>query len=117
MVTTITLERLRKRGYESILDHYFKVSPQLNEPLYPPWRDVQWCERRTSSPTRGEAVYSIVRSAVRFLRNSRYQFFLPRNCSLLSHLDYNQSYTEPIDLRRLTQFLSHFSEHNLSLPL
>jgi len=34
MVTTITLERLRKRGYESMLDYYFKVSPQLNEPLY-----------------------------------------------------------------------------------
>jgi RNA-directed DNA polymerase len=34
LVTTITLERLRKRGYESMLDHYFKVSPQLNEPLY-----------------------------------------------------------------------------------
>jgi group II intron reverse transcriptase/maturase len=32
--TTITLERLRKRGYESMLDHYFKVSPQFNEPLY-----------------------------------------------------------------------------------
>jgi len=34
LVTTITLERLRKRGYESMLEHYFKVSPQLNEPLY-----------------------------------------------------------------------------------
>ncbi len=34
LVTTITLERLRKRGYESLLDYYFKVSPQLNEPLY-----------------------------------------------------------------------------------
>jgi RNA-directed DNA polymerase len=34
MVTTITLERLKKRGYEPMLDHYFKVSPQLNEPLY-----------------------------------------------------------------------------------
>jgi group II intron reverse transcriptase/maturase len=34
LVTTITLERLRKRGYESMLDYYFKVSPQLNEPLY-----------------------------------------------------------------------------------
>ena len=34
MITTITLERLRKRGYESMLDHYLKVSPQLNEPLY-----------------------------------------------------------------------------------
>ena len=34
LVTTITLERLKKRGYEPLLDHYFKVSPQLNEPLY-----------------------------------------------------------------------------------
>ena len=34
MVTTITLERLRKRGYESMLDHYLTVAPQLNEPLY-----------------------------------------------------------------------------------
>jgi hypothetical protein len=34
LVTTITLERLRKRGYESMLDYYLKVSPQLNEPLY-----------------------------------------------------------------------------------
>lgn len=32
--TTITLERLRKRGYQSMLEYYFKVSPQLNEPLY-----------------------------------------------------------------------------------
>jgi RNA-directed DNA polymerase len=32
--TTITLERLRKRGYQSMLDYYFQVSPQLNEPLY-----------------------------------------------------------------------------------
>ena len=32
--TTVTLKRLRKRGYESMLDYYFKVSPQLNEPLY-----------------------------------------------------------------------------------
>jgi hypothetical protein len=34
MLTTVTLERLRKRGYEAMLDHYLKVSPQLNEPLY-----------------------------------------------------------------------------------
>ena len=34
MVTTITLERLMKRGYESMLTYYEKVSPQLNEPLY-----------------------------------------------------------------------------------
>jgi RNA-directed DNA polymerase len=34
LVTTITLERLRKRGYESMLDHYVKIAPHLNEPLY-----------------------------------------------------------------------------------
>jgi len=32
--TTITLERLIRRGYESMLSYYEKVSPQLNEPLY-----------------------------------------------------------------------------------
>lgn len=30
--TTITLERLRKRGYQSLSEHYLKVSPLLNEP-------------------------------------------------------------------------------------
>lgn len=34
LVTTITLERLRKRGYTSMLDYYVKVAPHLNEPLY-----------------------------------------------------------------------------------
>jgi RNA-directed DNA polymerase len=34
MITTVTLERLRERGYEAMLDYYAKVSPQLNEPLY-----------------------------------------------------------------------------------
>jgi len=32
--TTITLERLKKRGYVSLLDIYKRISPQLNEPLY-----------------------------------------------------------------------------------
>ena len=32
--TTITLERLRKRGYESLLTYYEKVAPHLNEPPY-----------------------------------------------------------------------------------
>lgn len=32
--TTITLERLVRRGYESMLSYYEKVSPQFNEPLY-----------------------------------------------------------------------------------
>jgi RNA-directed DNA polymerase len=34
MITTVTLERLKKRGYEPMFDYYVKVSPQLNEPLY-----------------------------------------------------------------------------------
>ena len=34
LLTTVTLERLKKRGYEPMLEHYLKVSPQLNEPLY-----------------------------------------------------------------------------------
>ena len=33
--TTITLNRLIKRCYISLLDIYKKISPQLNEPLYP----------------------------------------------------------------------------------
>jgi group II intron reverse transcriptase/maturase len=32
--TTITLERLRKRGYEALSTLYAKVAPHLNEPLY-----------------------------------------------------------------------------------
>jgi len=34
LVTTITLERLRKRGYEAMLTYYEKITPHLNEPLY-----------------------------------------------------------------------------------
>ena len=34
LVTTITLERLRKRGYEALLTYYEKIAPHLNEPLY-----------------------------------------------------------------------------------
>ena len=34
LITTITLERLRKRGYEALLTYYEKVAPHLNEPLY-----------------------------------------------------------------------------------
>ncbi len=34
LITTITLERLHKRGYESMLGYYEKVAPHLNEPLY-----------------------------------------------------------------------------------
>ena len=34
LVTTITLKRLCKRGYESLLTYYEKIAPHLNEPLY-----------------------------------------------------------------------------------
>jgi RNA-directed DNA polymerase len=34
LVTTITLERLIKRGYESMITYYENVSPQFHEPLY-----------------------------------------------------------------------------------
>ena len=34
LVTTITLNRLMKKGYSSMLDIYKLISPQLNEPLY-----------------------------------------------------------------------------------
>ena len=34
LTTTITLERLRKRGYEAMLTIYEKIAPHLNEPLY-----------------------------------------------------------------------------------
>jgi RNA-directed DNA polymerase len=34
LTTTITLERLAKRGYESLFSYYENVAPHLNEPLY-----------------------------------------------------------------------------------
>lgn len=34
LVTTITLERLLKRGYDPMLNYYLAVSPLFNEPLY-----------------------------------------------------------------------------------
>ena len=42
LITTVTLERLRKRGYEAMLAYYEKIATHLNEPLY---TYVQWCER------------------------------------------------------------------------
>jgi len=33
LTTTITLKRLQQRGYESLLDYYYQVSPQFSEPL------------------------------------------------------------------------------------
>ena len=72
MGTTITLERLRKRGYKCMSEYYQRISPMFNEQLYMVWSTrvrryrasppyVQWCERRTSPEKSGEAVYSIVR--------------------------------------------------------
>jgi len=34
LTTTITLERIRSRGYEAMLTLYEKIAPHLNEPLY-----------------------------------------------------------------------------------
>jgi hypothetical protein len=55
--TTITLERLRKRGYQSLREHYFKVSPLLNEPPYTrsgtPSPYVRWCEAACKEAHRG----------------------------------------------------------------
>ena len=34
LITTITLERLKKRNYVSMSSIYAQISPRLNEPLY-----------------------------------------------------------------------------------
>jgi RNA-directed DNA polymerase len=34
MTTTVTLERLAKRGYESMTKYFYKLNPKFNEPLY-----------------------------------------------------------------------------------
>jgi group II intron reverse transcriptase/maturase len=34
LATTLTVDRLEKRGYESLLSIYRRIAPQLNEPLY-----------------------------------------------------------------------------------
>jgi len=34
LITTITIERLKKRGYASMLEHYLKIRPTTGEPLY-----------------------------------------------------------------------------------
>ncbi len=57
LITTVTLERLKKRGYEPMLDHYSKVSPQLNEPLYTrPVRTVVVCHERRTDKLFGDAI-------------------------------------------------------------
>ena len=67
--TTITLQRLAARGYASMLDHYKKVAPHLNEPLYT--RPVRIRLRRkslTPSTLVGGAGYSIMPSPFFFCR-------------------------------------------------
>ena len=73
LVTTITLDRLRKRGYEALLTYYEKIAPSrlVGKPLYkrPAWftlslwslslpkgRREQWCERRFQSVLTGGVV-------------------------------------------------------------
>ena len=54
--TTITLDRLSKRGYKSMLSLYERVSPQLNEPLYRLLRNNypvnNYFERKSAAPVR-----------------------------------------------------------------
>jgi RNA-directed DNA polymerase len=59
--TTITLKKLKKRGYESMLDYYQKISPQFNEPLY----------TRPAWPALRNEGYSGVRGAPRQLQLAR----------------------------------------------
>ncbi len=71
MVTTITLQRLMQKGYESMLSYYERVSLQFSEPLYlpagrrvrDPYVSASWRKSLTSSGTTGEA-YSIGRSFI-----------------------------------------------------
>jgi hypothetical protein len=72
--TTITLVRLKKRNYISLLEIYQRISPQFNEPLYtrPAWftlsdsRSVWWCERFSPSVFTGGAAYSISKMCLIF---------------------------------------------------
>ncbi len=60
LCTTITLARLKKRGYVPMLDYYLKVAPSAfggNRCIRGPY--VQWCERRSPSCSIDGAVYSI----------------------------------------------------------
>ncbi len=92
--TTITLERLRKRGYEALLTYYEEVAPHLNEPLYTCLRfkcpvDILIEREERSSPTysgerlspsviTGGEVYSIVVSYFIDISN-----FLPNPVSII----------------------------------
>jgi|GEM_PF-1074984 len=55
LLTTITVERLQKRGYESMLTYYLKIA-------------LFWCERLSPSVFTGGAVYSISISVFFFVR-------------------------------------------------
>jgi hypothetical protein len=58
--TTITVERLSKRGYESLFSYYEKYLRNLmNRP-----DSSGWCERRSSLAPVSEAVYSIIACAL-----------------------------------------------------
>ena len=67
LTTTITLERLRKRGYKQTLKHYLKVSTQLNELLYK--RPV--CSGVRGAPHRLKAVRPSTRLCVRFILHAQ----------------------------------------------
>jgi len=54
--TTITLQRLAARGYASMLDHYKKVAPHLNESSR---TGAGWCERLSPSTQVGGESYSL----------------------------------------------------------
>ena len=59
LVTTISLKRLAKRGYKSMLEYYLKVSPSLTNP---PERFRDGVRGVTPPATTGGAIYSIRRS-------------------------------------------------------
>ena len=46
------IERLQKKGYEYMLDYYFKVAPQFNEPLY------TWPVGQPCAQSKGTVVYA-----------------------------------------------------------
>ncbi len=77
--TTITVDRLKKRGYVSLLEIYRKISPQLNEPLLTrPVRGV----RGALAVIRPSAVYSTGVSLV-FIYSPVLNTNLPTNLIVL----------------------------------
>lgn len=62
LTTTITPDRLKKRGYEPLPDYYLKVGPQLNEPSLLSRDGVKGAPRQfllAGPPTRLEVVQLI----------------------------------------------------------